>query len=311
MKKSIFSRKEEIVNDKHIEDWLISNGSIIPNFNGRIYEKKIFLKTPQDIKNLIREKQHHKKTINDLKNSTGVYHTTCRFNFGDMSTISPKLQEQLVDFQAEVFDDITISVIGNDITNFQAILDYAINQYPNKATATWIDINNTKTTIDDYHNTIARKATEISYLKYEYKKISTWLQNYIKIKQAMIKYELPGMLTGCNKRSGMDNSKNIAVSIIAVGICGFKSTCLDVKPPKKGFPRATDVFNAQSWEYDAHPVGSAPLSIPTALARQEYRVARLSNLELVNTELVRMNNAAITQRNMVANLFQNLAAQGL
>lgn len=311
MKTRVINQREELVNDKHIEDWVLTKGQVMPNFFGRIYENKFFAQDIKSIQKIISNQIAWKNKIAKLKQDCNIRHATCRFSFGNLK-IPFSLQEQLIDFQANVFDDITVFMIKGQMTDFQNLLMYSSQKYPSKIICTWTDIAIPLVDMIGYHNHLENKVEVISYMKYEYKKFSTWINHYIIVKQFIEKHKMDALLTGCNKRCGEDGHKDIAATIVAIGKAGFRATNLDVKQTgRTGFAGFTDLFDSKTWEYKSHISGNLPLTIPVGFSQMKYRVARLSSNDLVNQAVRNINSNQINQRHNVASLFQKLAAQGL
>ena len=86
MEKGIFENiKKEMVNRAYMDDFLASNGSIIPDLSGYAYEHKYYLTTLARIKKLLENKQQHIKGMQKLL-------TDCKIDNAILEYIDPREQ---------------------------------------------------------------------------------------------------------------------------------------------------------------------------------------------------------------------------
>lgn len=103
---------------------------------------------------------------------------------------------------------------------------------------------------------------------------------------------IPYILTGCNKRCGIENFKDICVSVIAQGFFGFKKSCIKYWYSNgKGFSPNMDKFNPNSWEWEKHK-------------NDDFRNSRLR--DLVELHKTKVSDSEIQKRKKVKQLFENL-----
>ena len=293
MKLNIINK--EFANNQDVDDFLVTSGRVIPKLSGYIYEHKITLRTIKDIENLIINKSYPdiiKKAIKDCK----VGYATCRFDFGDLIHIPIDLQEKLLHFQEKIFNDVTIQLIGNNFNDFQDLFIYAKTNIK-LPMASLVD---TKIPRRDIENSlIIIGSSDIDYTKWIYGKFTTHLLKYITIRNKMKEIGKPYLLIGCDKRCGIEQYRNIAVSTIAMKHFGFYGCCRDYidtsNRKKKGFPLdGTDTFDKTKWEW-------------TKRFTKDYRLVRQNNFNDLNRELNNITQQAINQRPQFGKLLRHLS----
>lgn len=103
---------------------------------------------------------------------------------------------------------------------------------------------------------------------------------------------IPYILTGCYKRCGIENFKDVDVSVIARGFFGFKKTSTKYWYSNgKGFSPNMDKFSPQTWEWERHK-------------NEDYRNSRLR--DLVELHKTKFSDSEIEKREKVKQLFENL-----
>jgi len=287
--------KKEFVNNAYMADFVATNGKVIPDFSGYAYEHKYHLQTLNKIQNLINNKQQHIKEMKKQLSDCKISYATCRFYFRDLD-VSLDTQKELLKLQTEIFSDVTVQMVNFDLANFKSLLDFAKSL--DMPISTLIDLKQRhEDELIDTVKFIAAERNNITYTKWIYGKMDSWLRKYKIVRDTMNRIEMPKVLVGCDKRCGIENFKEIIVPMVALAHFGFNASCMDYSEKttksRGRFTPSTDVFNSSRWEYEKQPL-------------IDYRSIRISNLKEINKAIDSINLQEIAKRPRVQALFQKL-----
>lgn len=278
----------ETANNNHLRDFILSNGVVMQDFSGMDLEYTYFLRSESEVENFIKNRQQYLKDLQGVKDNLKFDKVTCKFIFGKYQP-SEQIQKQLIDFQSKVCDEIIVQMIDRDLETFRKIYDYAHTKY-DKPLVTLVDIRLHPSVLIAVSGFI----TEVkpSSTKWNYGKFDTFIDRYRLVSSDMQNLGIPYILTGCNKRCGIENFRDVCVSVIAQGFFGFKKSCIKYWYSNgKGFSPNMDKFNPNSWEWEKQK-------------NDDFRNNRLRDLvELHNTKI---SDSEIQKRGKVKQLFENL-----
>ena len=252
---------EEIANLYQIYDFRFSGRTATIDFSGKKLEIKYFVRTLEELKSFFKEIKFYRDEVKSIKKDLKFDKIWCRFDFGK-SEISEDDLKKLIDFQKDIFDEVSIQKVGRNINIFRNVLDYAYS-ISTQPFSVVVDVKEKSQELMETLNLLENFT--ISNLRVVYGKFDTHLNKYTLIELKKNNLQIPLYLVGCNKRCSMKdlknkNVRNVPVSIIARSwIFGFEGCCLDYNPVKfrknkSGFPTSMDVFNLEKclWEEHKH-----------------------------------------------------------
>lgn len=281
----------EISNNNQIIDFRKSGGNTTIDFSGKTLEIKYFLRTSNELATFLGQLAQHIAEINQIRNSLKFSKIWCRFDFGKQQ-ISEQVQKKLIDVQDGSFDEITVQLVGDDLSVFERVLDYAISK--EKPVSVLADLVLHINTLEALIGIISNKRPTST--RWKYHKIDTFIRKYRYVSASMQELLVPYYLTACNKRCSIKNFEEVAAAIVARGFFGFKGCCLDYKAPKKKgqrvFVKSVDSFNENTYLWDK-------LS-----NNQDYRQTRMESFNKLNSANV--SNSEIKKRKKVKGLFDKL-----
>lgn len=277
-----------VVNNNHLRDFILSNGAVMQDFSGMDLEYTYFLRNKKELEQFFLNAQQYLKDLSEMKTKLNFNKINCKFVFGKYQP-SEQMQKKLIDFQSKVCDEITTQMVGRDLETLRKIYDYANTKY-DKPLVTLVDIRLHPSALMAVSNFIAEMQPNST--KWNYGKIDTFIDRYRLISKDMEDLGIPYILTGCNKRCGIENFRDVAVSIIAEGFFGFKKSCIRYwYSSGKGFSPNMDKFNPNSWEWEKHK-------------NEDFRNSRLR--DLVELHKTKVSDSEIQKRKKIRQLFENL-----
>ncbi|MFH1972787.1 MAG: hypothetical protein ABIJ18_04900 [archaeon] len=242
----------QVANNYQVEDFLRIEKDARQDCSGKTLEMKYNVRTKEEILNLLSNKGTIKKQIEQAKSELKFDVILCRFFFKDyFPTI--KEQKELTDFQIDIFDQISVQMLGEEFEDFKIIYEYTRNK-TNKGISTVIDTKLKSILLIQVMDYIVKNQPTSS--RWIYRKIESNLDRYHIINRNMPKVDIPFYLVGCTKRfGGKTEFKNLDISTLGKAIFGFNGCCLDYRPTiaqkgKKRFVPMMDSFNEKSYEWE-------------------------------------------------------------
>ena len=268
------------LNDKHLEDIdAVENGSLPSSLAGCGYEKQFRVKSESQLKSILGDSNLIKNLRNKIKTlSFGA--DSCTFHFYDdfSEDLSFALWKKTIDFQADIFQEITLTFIPGRLSEFSKILEYAAGK--GKTLVIFADLNYDSTVLEEVAQ-LVKDNEGTSTLKLKYKKLDSdaVLDKFIVIKEVLKDSGKSIHVSFANEKSNIKGYKNVSAEFL-LKLLGVDSCCTDFieRVGGKGFATTTKVFNRSTLEYDgvAHNVAG------------DYRKERLGNVSKVNDELAVM-----------------------
>jgi len=278
----------EIANNNHLRDFILSNGAVMQDFSGMDLEYTYFLRNKKEVEHFLENRQQYFKDIQGVKKNLNFDKVSCKFTFGKYQP-SEQIQKQIIDFQSKVCDEIIVQMVGRDLETLRKIYDYAYSKY-DKPLVTLVDIGLHPTILMATFGFI--EEVKPNSTKWDYRKIDTFINRYWLVSEYMQGLGIPYILTGCNKRCGIENFRDVCVSVIAQGFFGFQKTCTKYwYSSGKGFSPNMDKFNPETWEWERHK-------------NEDYRNSRLR--DLIELHKTKFSESEIQKREKVKQLFENL-----
>lgn len=265
------------LNDRNIEDLQLRRNSKLPTKLADCGYEKLFRISDLEKLSLILSDEAVKKSIQANK-SIGFKKTSCFFHLTGID-ISIDVMKQLIDFQAELFDDVTLPFLPNQ----HAVMTYGLKyaQKKGKPLALGVDMRAGLRTINAAM-TWAQNLGLFSRIKLKYTKLKTsTLHLYSAVIELSKKLEIETHVSFGNLRCNLDGNKNVASEFI-LKYLGVHSFCGNYKERvlgQRGFSTTTRVFNSRTWEY---------IDVPNSEVDADYREQRVCNLEQVENELIKM-----------------------
>lgn len=258
MEKENTAKSEEIeepieyLNDKHLVELDIIEHRTLPEYlKNAGYEKVFRVKTIDQLKEILSDddlKKDIKKKIKDL----GFKKSSCVFIFEGIFEISLELQKKIIDYQTEIFDEITITHIEKQFNDLLHCVEYAKTK--NKQISIYSDFKYVLNTIEKTAKLVLEDK-EIYKLKLRSRKFKSVQSKYERISSLFKDSYKRLHLTLCNKKISIFGYKNFSFEFIA-RIYGFKSFCeyfrAIPKIKRKGKPRRFIVlgFNKNTLFYE-------------------------------------------------------------
>jgi hypothetical protein len=224
----------EIANNNLIDDYPKFESNLKFNFSEDILEIKYFIRDEKELKHFFEKMEFYQNKIKQIKQEYKFKKVFCRFYFGKLKVSYDNLKK-LIDFQSNVFDEITIQKIGRDFNNFERSYEYAVENY-DKPISLVLDIKDHS--LDFKQSLDYLKTWNLSNIRFIYGKIDTHFSKYFLISK--IDKKLDFYLVACPKRCkirSIEDPKcsNIPVSILSKSklFFNFDACCMDYLPRSK------------------------------------------------------------------------------
>jgi len=242
----------QLANNNQVDDFR-SGVTYAAGFSGKALELKYFLKDEKAVLAFLANIKSVKANVENVRRDLKFSKIICRFFFGKYVP-SKDLQKQLAEVQEDIFDEVTIQLIGTNLETFKAIFE-STNNTTKKPISVLIDVRLNMVRLSQIANYL--KIWTPANIRCLYRKIGNNM-NLIKYDQILTFAKEAGInayLVGCNKRFGkkLDAYANVDVSLIMQKI-GFAGCCLNYCPAaerknKKGFAPNTDVLDIATYEW--------------------------------------------------------------
>jgi len=265
------------LNDKHIEDLGLERGGKLPeSLKDAGYEKPFRIRSNEQLKAILEDKdlkERIKKTIRDLK----FKKSSCVFHLDMEEDLDLGLWKQTVDFQKEIFSDVTVTYISEQLLrDFRGVLEYA--KKTKKHLAVYTPINQDLGYTREVAQIVADNK-EVKRLKLKYGKYSSYLRHYTDALRILNKVKKPLHITFGNKKCNISGYERIASEFIGKFL-GVTSFCANFREPLKtthrGYATSTTVFYRTTLQYK--DIANSEMNVG-------YREQRIRNVENVEQEL--------------------------
>jgi hypothetical protein len=285
----------QFFNNTQINDWEDSKRTMLIDYSGKTLEYIYPVKSEKQLKKLLNEKNKEKKLFEDIKDKLKFSKIICRFFFNNYKP-NLELQKKLIDFQVDVFDELSVQLIATKFNDFKSLYEYAKNKKLSISIVadTGLSLKNLK---EFCEYLISKKPTNTRWTK---RKIDSYYQHYLVISRSLKKAGIDYHLVSCSKRCGIKESdfNDIAVPIIARGHFGFKGCCFAYREPPKQpknkkpfFPSEMDKFDIETYKFNK-------------VKNKSYKESRTQDSFKIDSADV--SKKAIDNRDSVKRLFQYL-----
>lgn len=284
-------RKIEYANNSHIRDFKSSSGSVIQNFSGKGLEYTYFLRNKKEMKNFLENIPNHIRGVLEIKKKLKFSKTRANFKFGEQEEISFDVWKKIIDFQAKVFDEITIKLVREDFETMKKAFEYSNNNYE-KPISLFLDVGLRNPMLVELINYF--KQVTPSNTIWKYRKIDTNIEKYRFISKNLTELNISYSLSECNKRCSIKGFEEISISAVAKTYFGFKDCCMNYPYPKKDkrFPqKKLDKFRLKTYSWGKQDKG-------------DYYSKRL--IDFVNLNKIKKSKEEIEKREQLKRLFEHL-----
>jgi len=278
----------EYLNDKHLLALeIIENGVLPENLKNCGYEKVFRISSLKQLKTILSD-QDQKDTIRETIRKFGFKKASCVFIYTDNFNVSLDLQKATIDYQADLFDDITITYLRRQPDDLLFCLEYAKTK--DKEIAVFTDFRYTTNTLETVTKTVLED-NKVNRLKVRYAHIqkSDNLQKYRILGSLFADTDKTLHLVLSSKKMNLFGFEDFAFEFLA-RLYGFISFChnfQELKPKStrkikgrrfilRGFDRET-LFYKRTW----------------GLA---YRGQILRDLALVSEEMNELNRKLLQKK---------------
>jgi len=117
---------EEIANPNQVYDYRASGRTVTIDFSNNILELKYFVRNKEELKNFLQNLEDYQEEVKAIRKDLKFGKIICRFDFGKQE-VSENVLKRLIDFQYNVFDEITVQKIRRDNALFKRLLEYTFN----------------------------------------------------------------------------------------------------------------------------------------------------------------------------------------
>lgn len=287
--------KMQYFNNTQINDWESSKRTALIDFTGKALEYIYFVRTEKEFNDLLNIKPTEKKKFQDIRKILKFSKIICRFFFGNYK---PNLEQQkkLIDFQLDIFDELSVQLVKTQFQNFKQLYEYAkTKDIPISTVAdVSLSLNNLKETCKYM---IEIKPANTRWIQ---RKIDSYYQHYLVISRTLKNAGMDYYLVSCDKRCSIKvkDFNDIAIPIIARGHFEFKGCCFNYQQPPKQpknkkpfFPDTMDQFDLSDYKYKK-------------VKNKDYKRSRANDVD--NLGKADVSKKAIDQRDSVKQLFQHL-----
>ncbi|MBU1974828.1 MAG: hypothetical protein KKG59_00315 [Nanoarchaeota archaeon] len=287
----------QIANNNQVEDFRISGGQVLQDFSGKWLELKYVLRDERSVDQFLENKSSLQNEVRKLRKDLKFGKIFCRFDFGAFLP-SVSLQQKLVAFQREHFDEVTVQLINRKFDDFKIVFKYAKGQH-NAKVSSLVDLSLSPPLLLQVLQYLVEEKP--SSTRWYQRKFSTYIHQYRLVNKVMQKADIDYLLVSCRKRCSIDEaSRNVDISTVAKSFFGFKGCCHDYRPAnkagKKGqrrFAMHMDVFNPKTYEWEMH-------------VNDNYKVNRLRNY--LHLDAVQTSEQEAKKREKVKHLLVYLQA---
>ena len=288
----------QIANNKHVEDFWISGGTVMPDFSGKVLELKYSLSDEAEVNEFLGNKNSTHTEVKQAKHKLNFSKIICRFFFSNYVP-SLELQKQLILLQKDIFDEVTVQMVKDNFDDLKTLYGYALNN-TEKPLSTLIDPKLSPSLllqVVEYLGTVRPVNT-----RWVYHKLSSHIDRFRIVSNTMQELGIDAYVTNCRKRYAGDTEfKNMDVSTILKGYFKFKGCALDCNSKnnkegkKKGFAPDMDLFDEKTYEW-------------IKVKNEDYRGNRLR--DFVKLDGINPNKEELDKRDKVKRLYQRLEKLG-
>jgi sulfur carrier protein ThiS len=211
----------EYLNDTHLVDLEIVEQGKLPEYLKECGYEKIFRIASLKQLTTILEDKEQKETIKKLIKKLGFKKSSCVFHREGNFIIPLEIQKQMLDYQAGLFDDITITFLREQPNDTLQCISYVENK--NKDVFVYADLSDTSNSITAVSQIVIDNK-RICGMKFKSVRFNKNKDKYTLVADLFKNSEKKLHLVLCNKTIKIFKHENVAFEFIASAY-GFKSFC--------------------------------------------------------------------------------------